>query len=440
MPNYKVVDADRLDSDLEMVADAIRAKGGTSEKLAFPEGYKAAVESMQAGSGRVNVPAKAVNFRDYDGTVLYSYTAQEAAALTELPPLPTHSGLICQGWNWALVDIKAMGGTVEVGAMYITDDSKTRIYITLNEGRTSPMLGCCPNGTVIVDWGDGSAPEVLTGTSTSTVVWTQTHEYTKPGDYTIELTVDGTVGFYGYVSSKLGSCILRHTNGEDARNSAYRNAVKKIEFGGGITSLGPYALYRCAGITAVTIPDRVTSIGEYALGMCENLTSVTIPNRVTSIGDHAISGGSLTAVTIPNSVTSIGEYAFASCPILAAVTLPNSITSIGNYVFSVCYGLTVVTIPNRVTSISSDMFANCENLTAVTIPNSVRSIGNYAFYSCYAMRYYDFTKHTAVPQLSHISAFVGIAADCEIRVPAALASAWKAATNWSSYASQIVGV
>ena len=53
---------------------------------------------------------------------------------------------------------------------------------------------------------------------------------------------------------------------------------------------------------------------------------------------------------------------------------------------------------------------------------------------------YDFTRHTAVPTLSNTNAFNNISADCEIRVPAALADEWKAATNWSTYASYIVGV
>ncbi len=46
MANYKVVDADQLDADMTTVADAIREKGGTSEPLAWPDGYKAAVEAI----------------------------------------------------------------------------------------------------------------------------------------------------------------------------------------------------------------------------------------------------------------------------------------------------------------------------------------------------------------------------------------------------------
>ena len=56
------------------------------------------------------------------------------------------------------------------------------------------------------------------------------------------------------------------------------------------------------------------------------------------------------------------------------------------------------------------------------------------------MKYYDFSTHTSVPTLSNTNAFTDIPADCEIRVPAALYDSWKSATNWSTYASKIVGV
>ena len=75
-------------------------------------------------SGGGAVEAKDVNFYDYDGTLLHSYTAAEAQALTVLPELPTREGLICQGWNYDLATIKEYNGAVDVGALYITDDGK----------------------------------------------------------------------------------------------------------------------------------------------------------------------------------------------------------------------------------------------------------------------------------------------------------------------------
>ena len=324
----------------------------TADKLA--KGYTAhdksgaVITGTMAGS-REPVQPKDVNFIDYDGTVLHSYSVAEAAALTALPPLPSHDGLICQGWNWSLANIKALGRAVTVGAMYITDDGKTRIYIHLEEGRTSPMLGCCPNGTVTVDWGDGTTPDTLTGTSTSTVKWTPTHEYGAAGDYVIKLTVSGSVGFAGSNSSNQYSYLLRYSSGSDARNLVYQSAIQKVEIGDSVTSIGGNMFYRCYSLSSITIPDSVKSIG-------------------------------------------------------------------------------------------SNMFYNCYSLSSITIPHGVKSIGNSAFNNCSGVRYYDFTRHTAVPTLSGTNAFNGIVADCEIRVPAALADEWKAATNWSTYANHIVGV
>ena len=405
----------------ETVAAAIEAVNTIiSEKNAALKALKETLAQKAAGGGSVNptATAKAVNFRDYDGTILYSYTVEEAAALTELPPLPEHSGLVCQGWNWTLDGIKAMGRAVEVGAMYITDDGKTRIYIHLEDGRTSPMLGCCPNGTVTVDWGDGTEPDTLTGTSISTVQWTPTHEYSAPGDYVIKLTVDGSVGFTGSGSSNQFSCLLRYSSGGDGRNKVYQNAIQKVEIGDGVTSIGARAFYSCFSLSSIVIPDGVTSIDTQALFMwCYSLPSVTIPNGVTSIDNQA----------------------FHSCYSLSSVTIPNGVTSLGTQAFYNCYSLSSVTIPNGVTSIGTQAFYGC-TLSSVVIPDGVTSINSKTFYNCTGVRYYDFTRHTTVPTLSNTDAFNGIAADCEIRVPAALADEWKAATNWATYANYIVGV
>ena len=401
---------------IDLSADTV-----TANKLAA--GYTAhdrsgaVITGTMAGGGEP-VRAKDVNFIDYDGTVLHSYTVAEAAALTALPPLPSHDGLTCQGWNWSLANIKALGRAVTVGAMYITDDGKTRIYIHLEEGRTSPKLGCCPKGTVTVDWGDGTKPDTLTGTSVSTVKWTPTHEYSAAGDYVIKLSVSGSVSLAGSNSSNQYSYLLRYSSGTDWRNQVYQSAIQKVEIGGSVTSIGDYAFYRCYSLSSITIPGSVTSIGNSAFQNCQSLSSITIPNSVTSISGSAFSYCySLSSITIPNSVTSISGSAFQNCQSLSSITILGSVTSISDYAFS-----------------------NCYSLSLITILGSVTSIGKYAFSYCCGVRYYDFTRHTAVPTLSNTNAFTNIAADCEIRVPAALVNTWKAATNWATYANKIVGV
>ena len=80
-----------------------------------------------------------VLFIDYDGTILYSYSLSDIQALSELPKLPSHSGLICQGWNWTLDEIKARNCPLIVGAIYITDDGATRIRIKIRKDDRSDI-------------------------------------------------------------------------------------------------------------------------------------------------------------------------------------------------------------------------------------------------------------------------------------------------------------
>ena len=455
MPNHE-----NLNSLFTGIADAIRGKTGKTDPIVADD-FPTEIEGIETGGGSGASVDKDVKFYDYDGTLLYSYTVEEAQALTELPPLPEQEGLICQGWNWTLEGIKSHNRAVNVGAMYITDDGTTRIYITLQEGRTSPMLGVRVNGTVTVDWGDGSEPDILTGTSLSKTIWTPNHEYGSPGIYIIRLSASGSMMFNDGSS---GMNLLRCSSIDDGRNRAYGNSIRKIELGNGVTSIGGHTFSACYSLISVTIPEGVTSIGGYAFNNCYSLTSVTIPEGVTSIGDYtfstcysltsaAISEGatsigtnafknchSLTSVTIPEGVTSIGSNAFKNCSSLASVTIPEGVTSIGDYAFQYCSSLISVTIPEGVTSIGNYAFNNCYSLISVTIPEGVTSIGTNAFYNCYSMRFYDFSKHTAVPILSSIYAIYNIPSDCEIRVPAALYDEWIAATNWATYANYIKAV
>ena len=405
-------------TDLTAVADAIRAKGGTSDPLVYPGGFVTAIGNIQTGGSLTPGAPGDITFYDYDGTIVTSWTLAELATKTALPDYPSHEGLTCQGWNWSLADLKTTNRKMNVGAMYITDDGKTRIYIRLEEGRTSPMLGICPNGTVTVDWGDGTTPDTLAGTSTTTVKWTPNHVYAAPGEYVIKLTVDGAMGFYGQSSSNDGSAILRYSSSTDNRNYVYQNSVQKIEIGNGVTSIGQYAFYTCYSLASITMPDGVTSIGQYAFSVCKSLASITMPDGVTSIG----------------------QYAFSQCDSLESITMPDGVTSIEQSAFNDCDSLASITMPNSVTSIEQSAFAYCYSLASITMPDGVTSIGRSSFVRCYCVAFYDFTAYTTVPTLAHTNAFTNIPADCQIRVPAKLVDEWKAATNWSTYASHIVGV
>ena len=398
-----------------------------------------------------NEISKEVNFLDYDGTILYSYTAADFATLSSMPANPTHDGLTAQGWNWSLTNAKAYVakyGKLNIGQMYITDDGKTRIYIHLEEGRTSPVLGVCPNGTVDIDWGDGTVHDTLTGSNTSTAVYTSAHSYAAPGDYVIQLTVTGSMGFNS-------DGLLTYTSVSDDRGYVYKNAIRKVELGSGVTSIGSSTFSSCYSLSSITIPDGVTSIGGNAFDSCSSLSSITIPDSVTSIGsgvfnycsslssitipDGVTSIGSgvfiycssLSSIIIPDSVTSIGGYAFYYCSSLSSITIPDGVTSIGGNAFDSCYSLSSITIPDGVTSIGDGAFYSCYSLSSITIPDSVTSIGSGVFNYCYGVAHLYFLS-TTPPSVSNSDAFSDIPTDCVIHVPVGSLSAYTSATNYPS--------
>ena len=249
------------------VADAIREKEG-STGLINPQDFSAKIRAIETGGGGESgggggASAGAVNFRDYDGTILHSYTKAQFLALAEMPTLPTQEGLTCQGWNYSLEDAKAYVeeyGKLDVGATYITDDGKTRLYITIAaEGRMDVplrLLQSVSNG-VVVDWGDGST-DTFTGTSATTL----RHTYGKVGDYVITLEVlDGTLTLQGSSSYGIFADSMR----------VYGNMLQKVEIGTGMTSIGDFAFRNCYSLASVVIPNGVTSIGSSAFNGCYSL-------------------------------------------------------------------------------------------------------------------------------------------------------------------------
>lgn len=303
------------------------------------------------------------------------------------------------------------GGSADEGWI---GDGNTHIWISLQEGRTSPMLGVCPKGTVTVDWGDGTTPDVLTGTSLTTVKCTPNHEYAKAGDYVITLTVNGEVTF-GIDSAY--QYLLRKTINGSEEDLVYNNAVKKVEIGDG-ASVGKNAFYYCYSLSSVFIPNSLTSIDGSAFSQCYSLKKITIPW----------------------SMTSIGRNAFGNCSSLKSIIIPDGVTSIAVQAFKQCYSLSSVSIPDSVTSIDNSAFQLCQSLASIAIPAGVTRVGEAVFSSCKGLHYIDFSNHTSIPTLVSTNAFTSVAKDLEIRVPAALYDEWIAATNWSSLASQIVAV
>ncbi len=330
------------------------------------------------GGGGGGGDEELVNFYDYDGTLLYSYTISQANALTALPELPTQEGLICQGWNYTLEGVQNTTRELTVGATYITDDGKTRVHFVVGANGNTMSFNykqTVANG-VTIDWGDGSAPQT---SSTAGSVILVNHTYSVAGEYVVSFEVaDGCTCTLGD-DTNANNYFIKNT-------TSILNAVKKIHVGAR-SILAPVNAFRSLNfLKSITIPNGITSVGTNGFYQCDSLECVIFPRGCTTIGDYVCDTycRSLNTVSIPNTVTNIGIYAFNQNTQLKNINIPDSVTSIGSRAFYQT-GIEKIDFPDGMTTIPDYCCSNCTNLKKVVIPDSVTSIGQSAFNYCIAM-------------------------------------------------------
>lgn len=385
---------------------------------------------------------KDVNFYDYDGTIVQAYTTEEFLTLESMPDNPSHDGLIAQGWNWSFEDAREYvteNGILEIGQMYVTDDDNTRIYIKLTEKRLSPYLGFAINGTATINWGDGTT-EIVTGSDTSTAIFTQ-HTYPKSGEYVIIINSENDIYLRG--TAQRGSQVLSKNSSLFTENSVYINAIQKIELGSNV-HIENYAFYHAKNLQSITIPKSLTYFGRTQNGgcfnTCINLKHVTIPNMVTALSYSLFSSSTgIKSISIPKSVTNISGNCITYCYSLYSLTLPPNVTTLNESShISRCDTLKRIVLPKNLTQVTGyNAIEGCYCVGEWKIPSSLATIG-YAFTNNFGAACYDFSNHSTIPRITNGNAFTNIPSDCKIVVPDALYEDWIVATNWSTYANNII--
>ena len=228
----------------------------------------------------------------------------------------------------------------------------------------------------------------------------------------------------------------------------------------GITRIKDHLFSNNTNLTSLTIPNSVTSIGQYGFQGCTNIgttdnyvkyidgwavdlestnrSSYTIKEGTMGIIDGLFySNSSVSTISLPSTILYIPSFFVAQCNGISTITIPNSVTTIGSDAFNGCRNLTTITIPNSVTTIGNRAFTYCSGLTSITIPSSVTSIGNGAFQ---ATGLTSVTVEATTPPTLGSTAFNQNASGRKIYVPSESVEAYKAATNWSSYAASIEAI
>lgn len=133
----------------------------------------------------------------------------------------------------------------------------------------------------------------------------------------------------GYSNFPVGPTL----NGETASGSCGESLTWSLNSAGDLTISGtgdmasfiatgaPWAEYRNQ-VKLVIVGQGVTSIGSSAFQDCENLETVRLPNTLTALGEAAfLRCGKLTNVSLPISLKSVGEDCFTGCEKLELLDL-----------------------------------------------------------------------------------------------------------------------
>ena len=197
----------------------------------------------------------------------------------------------------------------------------------------------------------------------------------------------------------------------------YRESIKQVKIGDGITGIGDYAFSGCTNLTSVTIPGNVTSIEDYAFSSCKSLEELTIPEGVKKLGAKIIADTYIEKIKVPSTVTQcsstysnsldwgslagdevltevefaegmtkIPAYICENASSMEKVVIPSTVTDIGWSAFYGCTSLKGVSLPDGLTKIDNYAFDRCKSFTDVRVPKSVTSIGEYAFENCTSLK------------------------------------------------------
>lgn len=395
------------------------------------------------GGGSEESGAYLARVVDYDGTVLAESYLEEGATFI-LPEAPVHDRLVFDGWS---SPVELNGNSfimpdydVIIGANYYTASGVTEIDIAVGAitGLAITFYASRLTGMTKIEWGDGTS-----GTSLS-------HTYSSAGEYTIKI--------HGLTAIATGASY----KGLVTLNS-YDRLIKRVFFSKSVTKIGAYAFQRCWALEHVVlpasiatietnafsynyalkcmvIPPAVTTVGDSFAPNAYSLKHIVIPRGMTTIGGDFVTYSSITHLTIPDSVISMGRASLSYNFHLKRIKIPDSVTTVDQFTFTQCRAMESLEVSSGVTTLPSDFFSSCSQLKRIVLRGDMMSIGTSAFHSAVSLEEVEFPNCTSVPKITSTNTFDCISATVRFKVPVALLDSWKAASYWSSWASQIVGV
>ena len=261
-------------TDLTLVADAIRTKGGTTELLVYPDEFVTAIQAIQTGT-----------------ELQIIVTVKSGATVTATKGSLSISGISVDG-TCTLVVPEA--GTWSVKATLSGQTSNTK-NITFTDSYTTSLTFFSATITVTVDSGASVALKkdgvtVQTKTSNGTAVFT----VTETGTYTVDATKNGqtTSGSVNVVSGTTSYALTLSFVSSTLNNNEWSviKSVSDAGQGASYWSIGDRKAVTLNGtVGALTLSNVTTYV--FIIGFNHN-SSVEGTNRIHfQLGKTALSGG-----------------------------------------------------------------------------------------------------------------------------------------------------
>lgn len=403
-----------------------------------------------------------VMFWDYDGTLIYACTLEEAKAMTKLPNAPSHAaeGLVFDRWNWTLEQLHELTTPVDVGAMYAPADGNSHIFINVDHDNCEFTLWFAGNYAnsaptiVSINWGDGNT-ETYSYVSESYKHFDKTHVYSVKGEYEIiiqNITSETAIRYnycLGYVNlynTSYGLCGAS-VNSQGVLNKNYLSSlftnsllVKKVYIGD-----------RCTGINIAGCIKCGTKVGKY-VGLLQgelvenseikhiNATSMTSYSMYLSevetcsfskniyLGFLCFYDSNLKRIAIYNQ-GGTGDYETLSIKSLQFISIANSFYA----KYTGFPGLVFV----KKATIGADRAdaTNQSSIEELTLSEICAKITDKNSFIANSAVKKLIVKNSTPPTLS--GAFSGIQPDLKIYVPEDVVDTYKAANGWSEMADRI---
>lgn len=242
-------------------------------------------------------------------------------------------------------------------------DGKTHLWVDLLPNYKSIYLRFAINGTVSINWGDGSEAEEVTGTSTSTTK-TINHDYASGGRHIITMTASGSLVFTG--DSNAGSEILGIQNATGSGKWLFSGQmIYGIEIGNN-TKAGNRSLQHVSLKMFAIYGENVSmdnSIGPDTIVETAYIYGLTSPHT-TIAGNYYIK-----KLVLGDSITSIPGNCFTNSGRLEEITIPSGVTSIGGGCFNYTWPSKLIFEPTTPPTASSTTFNGLDaSRTTIYVP------------------------------------------------------------------------